>query len=531
MLGATNVKAISGGGSHTLVLEADGKAFATGENDTGQLGDGTTINRLKIVPVKNATLIGAIAAGENHSVLLKPFTQSLATGDNNYGQLGIGSAINQENVPVPMKIGSSIVAVSAGPSGWHSLLLKADGTVWACGDNDYGQLGNGTTSGSTVPLEVKGPSGVGYLENIIAIAAGNFHSMALSADGTVYTWGRNSHGQLGLGDAVDRYYPDHVPGVYDITAIAAGGYHSLVLGYNGMMAGCGYNGYGQLDLGDNNDRSSFTAVPFWYPFKSLAGGGYHTLVRNTGYDGEFFQGQIMSCGLNYYGELGTGDTNSYDTLTFDQGTLAVMLAAGNLHSLHLNAYGAVYGTGYNGDGELGLGDAANRTSWNYIPVQAVSIACGFSHSLFADVYGNLFACGNGANGQLGNGSTSNQYSLAYVPGAPYTTGMAGGWGHTLILTAPPVLAASLKLSLRSVVGGASVTGTVSLTGLAGAGGQTVYLGADSGYVSLPATVTVAPGSKTATFTIHTTRVSARAVVPIFANLNGSSVSASLTINP
>jgi alpha-tubulin suppressor-like RCC1 family protein len=532
MPGAANVKAVVGGGYHTLVLQADGITLATGANRAGQLGDGTTTNLNHLVAVKSASFVGCIAAGDAHSILLKPFTKALATGYNNYGQLGIGNAASQKNAPVAMKIDNSIIAVSAGPSGWHSLLLRADGTVWACGDNQFGQLGNGTTLNSFTPVEVKGVSGVGVLSNIIAIAAGNFHSMALAADGTLYTWGRNSHGQLGLGNTVDSAYPVHVPGIYDVTAIAAGGYHSLLLGDQGSISGCGYNAYGQLGVGDTTDRSSFTVAPIWFGNLSVVGGGYHSLVLRDGYNGEFFNGQIMSFGLNNDGQLGTDDTTSYNTFTFDEGTLAVMMAGGNYHSLHLNAYGEVFGSGYNADGELGVGDTDDRITWSYNPyVQAIGIACGFSHSLFLDVYGQLYASGNGANGQLGNGSTAGQVYPTPVSGVPYTTGMAGGWGHTLILTAPPVALASLKISPASVVGGAKATGTVTLNAKAGAGGQRIALYADTNLVGFPAYVDVAPTSKTASFTITTSAVTGATTVYISAYLLNSQSTAPLTLKP
>src|SRR5581483_3323903 len=216
---------------HTLMLTAGGKALATGYNSYGELGDGTFIMRSQLLAVKNATLIGSIAAGSFSSTLLRPFTKSLATGLNQHGQLGVGGTAPPAQVTTlrRMQIGSNILAVSTGPSGHHSLLLRADGTVWACGYNAYGQLGQGTTTDSYAPVQVKGPNGVGFLTNIIAIAAGNFHSLALAADGTIYSWGRNSHGQLGTGDTTDRFYPVHVPGVTNAYAIAAGGYQSLAL--------------------------------------------------------------------------------------------------------------------------------------------------------------------------------------------------------------------------------------------------------------------------------------------------------------
>src|SRR5579871_5716309 len=459
MPGAANVKAVTGGEQHTLVLTAGGKALATGYNAYGQLGDGTRTSHSVLSPIKNAAFIRSIAAGSFYSVLFKPFTLSLATGYNNYGQLGIGGIryVPQINTPRPMAIGNNIVAVSAGPSGWNSLLLRADGTVWACGRNDFGQLGQGTAgNGSTVPVQVLGPGGSGHLENIIAISAGNFHSMALAADGSVYTWGRNSHGQLGTGDFNDYYAPVQVMGSNSAIDIAAGGYHSMVIKTDDSLCACGMNTYEQLGLGQNNftDQSSFTNGGFAVYSSGLVVGNFHSVFLD-------YTGALLPFGLDSNGQLGDGNNANQDYPEYESGTQVIGAAAGALHTLVLNAAGQVYGAGYNGDGELGLGNNSDQWYWTFNPyIQATGIACGYDHSLYVNVYGELFASGYGYYGQLGNGSISSQAFPIYVPGAPYTTSMAGGWGHTVILTAPPILMASVKVSPKSVVGGANVTGTV-----------------------------------------------------------------------
>ena len=519
---AAYAKAVTGGERHTLVLTAGGKVLATGYNSSGQLGDGTQTDRSSLTPVKNASFIGSIAAGSDYSVLFKPFTRSLATGYNNFGQLGIGSTVNQKNQPVPMKIGSSILAVSTGPSGSHSLLLRADGTVWACGANYFGQLGNGVTTNSIAPVEVKGPGGVGYLTDIIAIAAGDYHSMALAADGSVYTWGGNGFGQLGTGYGSST--PVQVMGSDSAIAIAAGGDHSMVIGIDDSLYACGRNDSGQLGLGNTTNQSGFTTGGFAVYASGLVGGEYHSVFLD-------YQGELLPFGLNSNGQLGTGDTTNQDWPDFEQGTQFMTAAAGGYHTLVLNAAGLVWAAGYNGDGQLGVGNTNDQWNWTFIQyLQATGIACGYFHSLFVDVNGNLYACGYGSYGQLGTGSTANTKYPTIVPGAPYTTSMAGGFGHTLILTAPKLLLASVKVSPTSVVGGTSTTGTVTLSGLAGAGGQTVSLSCDSNLVSLPSTVTVTPTSKTASFTIKTTRVSAKTVAHIYATM-GNEVSATLTITP
>jgi alpha-tubulin suppressor-like RCC1 family protein len=260
MPGAVNVKAVAAGGAHSLVLTASGTVLATGRNQYGQLGDGTTIDHTTLAPVKNANLISAIGAGYLHSVILRPFTRALATGRNDVGQLGTGSTV-QQNTLTSVSSVTSILAVASGPYGNHSLLLKADGSVWACGYNASGQLGQGTTTNSTIPVKVKGPGGVGYLSNIIAIAAGDNHSLALAADGTIYAWGYNGYGQLGLGDTANRLYPVQLP-ARNIYAIATGGYHNLLLADNGWIATCGWNAFYQLGLGITNGQSYFVAHEF-----------------------------------------------------------------------------------------------------------------------------------------------------------------------------------------------------------------------------------------------------------------------------
>src|SRR5262249_42497161 len=154
------------------------------------------ISRSHLAPVKNAASIAAIAAGGQHSILFKPFTDVLVTGLNNHGQLGLGHLRTQYTPTGMGRLDThNYVAVATGSShGMHSLVLLANGLVMACGKNDYGQLGNGTFTDSPLPALVKGPGGVGYLSNIIAIAAGDDHSLALGANGIVYAWGCNDHG-------------------------------------------------------------------------------------------------------------------------------------------------------------------------------------------------------------------------------------------------------------------------------------------------------------------------------------------------
>ena len=133
----------------------------------------------------------------------------------------------------------------------HSLILKNDGTVWGCGYNNYGQLGNGTTTTNKTSLtQMKNAT------NVKAIACGTYHSLILKEDGTVWSCGSNNNGQLGNGTNTDRTTLVRMTNATDVKAIACGNYHSLILKNNGTVWGCGYNKYGQLGDGTTTDSST-----------------------------------------------------------------------------------------------------------------------------------------------------------------------------------------------------------------------------------------------------------------------------------
>ena len=135
---------------------------------------------------------------------------------------------------------------------YHSVGLKSDGNVWAWGNNDYGQLGDGTKTDSTIPVQVSG------LGDVTAITAGGYHSTALTSDSTVLTWGWNAYGQLGDGSKTNSAFPLQVSSLSGITAVAGGAYHSIALKSDGTIWTWGGNGYGQL--GDGTNTNSTTPV-------------------------------------------------------------------------------------------------------------------------------------------------------------------------------------------------------------------------------------------------------------------------------
>lgn len=259
-----DIIAIESGVDHTVALRKDGTVWTWGVNSSGQLGDGSWAN--KNVPTRVAILteIIRIAAGYSHSLALKKDGTLWAWGANGNGQLGDGT-IDNRSTPIQVKDPSdpstfltNVIAVAAGER--HSLVLKSDGTVWAWGYAANGQLGDGTYDWRPTPVRVKGPSG--FLTGVKAIAAGSLHSIALKNDKTVWTWG--SQGYMQLGRASHTGFPPQtvagqVTGLTNVIAISGGWEHSVVLKGDGTVWAAGRNLEGQL--GDGTTVGSFWGNP------------------------------------------------------------------------------------------------------------------------------------------------------------------------------------------------------------------------------------------------------------------------------
>src|ERR1051325_8887217 len=156
----------------------------------------------------------SIQAGAYHSIILCGSGTVKTTGDNGSGQLGNGT-YNSQSSPAAVAGLTGIIAVAGGYE--HTLALKNDGTVWAWGYNGYGCLGDSTTLYRTTPIQVHGPNNVGFLTGIVAIAAGAYHSFAIKNDGTLWAWGYNSDGQLGIGATGNKWVPVQVSSLTNVS--------------------------------------------------------------------------------------------------------------------------------------------------------------------------------------------------------------------------------------------------------------------------------------------------------------------------
>jgi len=362
---------------HTIIANSDGTVSSWGENEDGQLGNGnnTDSNEPVIVDmsgVLSGKTITAVAAGRYHSLALASDGIVYAWGGNRYGQLGNGNNINS-NVPIAVDtsgvlLGKTITAIAVGSE--FSLALTSDGTVYSWGSNNLGQLGNGSTTNTNVPVMAV-TNGVLSGKTISAISAGLYHSIALSSDGMIYSWGHNFNGQLGNGNNNNSNVPVTVnmSGVLSgktITGITSGGAHVLALDSDGKVYSWGGNYSGQLGIGDNTNSNvpvivDASDVLSGKTLTTIAAGYQHSLAVDS-------DGNVYSWGKNSSGQLGNGNTtdNNIPVQVNSSGSLSgktiIAIATGKYHSIALDSEGGIYTWGYNIDGQLGDGSNTRRTT-------------------------------------------------------------------------------------------------------------------------------------------------------------------------
>jgi alpha-tubulin suppressor-like RCC1 family protein len=239
--GLGGISSVSGGDRHFAVLRNDGLVLTWGENAAGQLGDGTNSNRTVPAAVPNLANVISVKAGGAHTLALQQDGTVLAWGDNYYGQLGTGDTVGL-TTPVPVVGLPSLIQVrqiAAGP--YRSMALMADGTVWTWGYDHYNTQ-NGQDVFSPIPAQVSD------LTDVVGLAAGYEHTVAVKSDGSVWAWGSNYSNQIANGYPWWNYQatPFQVPNLPHIIKVAAGFDHTLALGEDGTVWAWGTNNLGEL---------------------------------------------------------------------------------------------------------------------------------------------------------------------------------------------------------------------------------------------------------------------------------------------
>jgi alpha-tubulin suppressor-like RCC1 family protein len=367
LINSTNIfsQVIAGGTDHSLFLCNNGTPMATGGNGSGQLGDGTTINKYTPIQIGSLSNVVSVSAGFFHSLFLKNDGSVWACGQNFYGQLGDGTNADKNN-PVQITYLSGIKYIASGA--YHSLFLKGDSTVWACGHNLNGQLGDGSLMDKSVPVKINSLSG------IVKIAAGFGHSLFLKSDGTVWACGSNFYGQLGDGTTIDKSTPVQIPSLSGVVDIAAGDEHSFFLKNNGTVWACGRNNEGQLGDGTTTDKSTPVQISSLTGIVAIAAGYNHSLFLKN-------NGTVWACGDVSYGKTGiVPNSGSITTPTQINSFLLsgiTAIAAGYDHSIFLKNDGTVWACGRNDQGQLG--DGTNYDKYTPGQVTGLCIVTSFDN--------------------------------------------------------------------------------------------------------------------------------------------------------
>ena len=344
-----------------------------------------------------------VSLGLRHSAGVATDGSLWTWGWNDAGQLGSGT-----NTPVyvPQQVGTDTdwAQVSAASSfdlnlntgGLHTAAVKADGTLWTWGLNDHGQLGDGSTTDRNTPAQV------GSDTTWVAVHCGALHTLALRSDSTLWSWGCNFHGQLGQGNVVELHTPTQVGTDSTWWQISTKENHCLALKGDSSLWSWGMNNYYQLGFfNDNQNKVLPTRIGTTTDWSSVATGrNFSFAVKGNG--------TLWGWGRNDYAQLGLGNNSSYHPVPEQVGTNTTWqaVACGDAHTLAQRTDGSLWGWGFNYFGSLGLG----TTTWTYTSAQSIAtgagsraISAGYDASANIRTDNSLWGWGSNNEGSLGVG--------------------------------------------------------------------------------------------------------------------------------
>lgn len=417
-----DISAIAAGAGHTCALTNAGGVKCWGGNESGQIGDASRQNQsmpVDVVGLKSG--VAAISAGSYHTCAV-----------TNTGEVKCWGDLDARIVLRPVEVvglTDSVATVAAGNG--HTCALTTAGAVKCWGYNGRGQLGDGTMQSQSTPVNV-----VGLGNGVVAIAANERHTCALTTDGGVKCWGWNESGQLGDGTTQNQSTPVDVVGLTSgVAAISAGTEHSCALTTAGGVKCWGANWEGRLGDGtvQHPSLTPVDVVGLSRGVAAIAAGGSHTCALSA-------SGGVKCWGGNNFGRLGDGSWQNQltpvDVTGLSSGVAAII--AGSGHTCALTTAGGVKCWGWNGNGELGDGTTLNQS----IPVDVLNLSSGVAgisasemHTCALTSTGGVKCWGLNESGQLGDGTAQNQSIPVDVVGLGSSIAtVATGNRHTCALT-------------------------------------------------------------------------------------------------
>ena len=419
--------------------------------------------------IQTSTL-GWVAAGVYTSFYVRPDGSMWATGFNDAGQLGDGLLTNQATA---VQVAGDVVKVSAS---YHTLYLKHDSTLWAMGHNGYGQIPDGSTTDRPNPEQVA--------SGVATMAAGLNHTLYITTDGSLWASGLNTSGQLGDGSTTNR--STAVPVATGAASVSAGAAHTLFVKADGTLWAMGSNSNGQLGDGTVTERNSPVQVASGV--LAVAAGATHSVFLKT-------DETLWAMGLNGNGQLGDGTIQDRHTpVKLASGVVSV--SARGRQTFFIKTDGSLWATGLNSSGQLGNGTITERHTPVQVASGVVQVASGPTHTLFEKSDGTLWVVGDNIDGQLGDGTTVQQTT-------PEQLASGLGVGARVIVNLP--VSITTQPSDQTVVAGNPATFTVAAAGTAPftyqwAVGGVAISGATSATYTIAATQLSDAGSYSVTVT-------------------------------
>ena len=414
--------------SEVATVDGQGTVTATGIGTTNIKVHDTTTDTWNIVKVNvNGSENKAqpkVVGGNCHYAALKGNGTVWTWGYNGNGQLGLGDT-NARTEPTQAKAEKILEdgtkeeelitdAIDIAASYNHTIILRADGTVWSTGYNQYGELGTGDTEERKIFTQVKGPNGEGILENIVQITTGYYTGYALTTNGEVYGWGSNRYGELGQGSKSDDpvLYPTKMKKVSNIIQISSGAEYIVMLDAEGKVWGTGYNGNGQLGIGNTTLQTLPQQMTSISGIKEISAKGNNTYMLTEG-------GYVEGVGYNYYSQLGDGSSTDRTTAVYTKNTSnkyvsdAKHISAGE-NSVFIsrkkdsegNPQG-MYVIGRNDYGQLFTGNTTRAYYATEVEKEKDILTMALTEGqtgLMVDAEGNVYTVGYNGQGQLGNGT-------------------------------------------------------------------------------------------------------------------------------
>ena len=279
----------------------------------------------------------------------------------------------------------------------HTITLSNDGTVYSFGKNSEGALGLGHNNDVSLPTPIPN------LPQINMISCGRIFTVCVDYEGFIWSFGDNGWGQLGTGNTTNFNVPQKLLNIPPVISVSCGSDHTLIITNDDNLWSWGGNDFGELCHGDKEDRSKPQKTSF-SDISKISAGKYHSLFQNN-------KGEIFSCGFNLYGACGLGHFNEVQitpSLVLNLPPNIVHFVCGSHISLFLDSGGNVFSVGHNEDGQLVLGHYVEQNVLNKIPnippikkISCVKVSC-----YLIDFEGNLWTCGanKGLNGQISHGN-------------------------------------------------------------------------------------------------------------------------------